>query len=73
MACLTADGSLTESGREMLRTLAEPLSPEAVAERVGNPLYRVRASLREMLTAGLVEETRSGLRATEAGRQAAGG
>jgi hypothetical protein len=56
MACLAADGSLTDSGRRMLAAVAGAATPEAVAAAVGLPLYRVRAGLRELAAAGLVLE-----------------
>jgi hypothetical protein len=55
MACVTADGSLTESAEAMLRNLEQPLTDREVAEKTGFPLYRVRSGLREMVEAGMVE------------------
>jgi predicted transcriptional regulator len=69
MACITSDGALTEAARALLAALAEPLTPEEIAARVGQPLYRVRSSLREMAQAGLVENTGDAYRVTAAGRE----
>lgn len=71
MACIQADGHLTEAARTLLGALAEPLAPEEIAGRVGQPLYRVRSSLREMADAGLVESHGDGWRSTDAGRRRA--
>jgi predicted transcriptional regulator len=54
MGCVNPDGSLTESARKMLKYLSEPHSPEDAAAALGQPLFKVRASLREMVESGLV-------------------
>ncbi|GBC96960.1 hypothetical protein HRbin16_02773 [bacterium HR16] len=69
MACISADGTLTESARRMLGVLQHPASPEEVAQATGLPLFRVRSGLREMAQAGLVEEKEGRYALTEAGRQ----
>jgi DNA-binding IclR family transcriptional regulator len=56
MACVSADGTLTASGRAIFEAVRRPASPEQVAEATGLPLYRVRSSLREMAAAGMVTE-----------------
>lgn len=55
MACVSADGTLTASGRAILDAVRRPASAEEVAEATGLPLYRVRSGLREM-AAGIVAE-----------------
>lgn len=60
MACVSPDGSLTESARTLLALLETPLAPEEIARRLGRPLYQVRASLREMEEAGLVAHHEGG-------------
>ncbi len=69
MACIAADGSLTEAALTLLAALSEPLVPKEIAPRVGQPLYRVRSSLREMTGVGLVEETDGAYQTTAAGRE----
>ena len=54
MACVNPDGSLTSSARQMLQLLKEPHTPEEAATKAGQPLFKVRSSLREMIEAGLV-------------------
>ncbi len=56
MPCVTATGELTPSGRSILEALALPRDAQALAEATGLPLFRARASLREFVEAGLVEE-----------------
>ncbi len=69
MACISADGTLTESARRMLEVLQNPATPEDVAQATGLPLFRVRSGLREMAQAGLVEEKEGRYALTEAGKQ----
>ena len=56
MACVSADGTLTASGRAVLGAVQPPASAQAVAAATGLPLYRVRGALRELAAAGLVTE-----------------
>jgi DNA-binding IclR family transcriptional regulator len=56
MACISADGSLTASARALLAIITEPLSAEQVAAKLGQPLFKIRASLREMVAAGLIQQ-----------------
>jgi len=69
MACLSADGTLTESARKMLGALQNPALPEEVAQATGLPLFRVRSGLRELAQAGLVEEREGRYVLTEVGKQ----
>jgi hypothetical protein len=68
MACIGNQGELTESARKMLTALEVPCAPDEVAERTQLPLFRVRAGLREMAEAGLVELTDGTYLPTELGR-----
>ena len=55
MACISTDGTLTESGLKMFRILnSGPVSPEEIAQRTGLPMYRVRGGLRDLIPAGYV-------------------
>jgi len=56
MACITAQGTLTASGQQLLAAVQLPSTPEQVAAGTGLPLYRVRSGLRELEAAGLVTE-----------------
>ena len=78
MACIGSQGELTESARKMLGALEVPATPEDVVARTDLPLFRVRAGLREMAEAGLVdrkgdlyEPTRLGLSLLSGERQSA--
>ena len=56
MACISADGTLSASGRAMLAALERPATEEEVAGVTGLPLFRVRSGLRELVAAGLVSQ-----------------
>ncbi|HPR63675.1 MAG TPA: hypothetical protein PK014_05580 [Thermoanaerobaculia bacterium] len=57
---MNEDGSLSHPARALLRFISSPFTPELIAEELGQPLYRVRGGLRELMDAGLVTE-RDGL------------
>jgi len=71
MGCVKPDGSLTGSARKMLAFLVEPHTPEEAAAEAGQPLFRVRASLREMLDSGLVIQSGEAYLVTDRGRDMA--
>lgn len=57
MPCISADGKPTSSGMVTLKSLKEGAStPEEVAGKTGQPLFRVRSGLRELKNAGFVKE-----------------
>ncbi len=69
MACIDAKGTLTPMGLLLLRGLAErPMPPEDIAKHLGEPLFRVRGSLRELAGADLIEEKGGLYHLTEAGQ-----
>lgn len=58
MPCVSPDGKPTSSGIAVLKSLKDGvLSPEEIADKTGQPLFRVRSGLRELKSAGFVEET----------------
>ena len=71
MGCVNPDGSLTPVALQVLRALSalpDGGDAEAVAAATGRPLYRARASLRELEAAGFVMLDRGAHRLTSAGR-----
>ena len=68
MACISGQGELSESARKMLAAMEPPATPEDVAARTELPLFRVRAGLREMAEAGLVELKDGAYLPTQLGR-----
>lgn len=71
MPCVNADGTLTPVAIQVLRGmefLHGANSADAIARAAGIPVYRARASLRELQHAGLVADEGTAHRLTEAGR-----
>jgi len=57
MPCIPPDVKPPSSGMVLLRALEEgAVSPEDIAKRTGRPIYLVRSGLRELKSAGYVEE-----------------
>ena len=69
MACVNPDGSITETAKALLRVLESPLTPEEIAQQVGQPLFKVRSSLREMTGAELIIEEEGKYIITERGKE----
>ena len=71
MPCVSPDGKPTSSGMTTLKSLKdEALTPEEVADKTGQPLFRVRSGLRELKNAGFVEETQGKYALSETGKAA---
>jgi DNA-binding IclR family transcriptional regulator len=57
LPCVSPDGKLTKSGIATLSALKSGAStPKAVAEITGQPLFKVRSGLRELVNAGFVKQ-----------------
>jgi predicted transcriptional regulator len=57
MPCVSSDGKPTPTGKATLVSLkSEALSPDEIAGKTGQPLFRVRSGLRELTNAGFVQE-----------------
>jgi predicted transcriptional regulator len=69
MACVNPDGSITESAKALLAVIGNPLTPEEISKKLGQPLFKVRSSLREMTGADLVEQQDDKFVITEKGRE----
>jgi predicted transcriptional regulator len=67
MACIDANGELTRSGELILLAMMEPADVEFVAKESGLPLFKVRAAVRELTKAGLLEDVEDGSRITGKG------
>jgi len=68
MPCVSPDGKPTSTGKATLAALkGVALSPEEVAGKTGQPLFRVRSGLRELKNAGFVEEVDTKYRLTKNG------
>lgn len=76
MGCVNPDGSLTPVALQVLRALSalpDGGDAESVALATGRPMYRARASLRELESAGFVVVDRGAHRLTSGGRAKIGG
>jgi predicted transcriptional regulator len=69
MACVNPDGTVTESAKALLAAVENPLTPEEISKQVGQPLFKVRSSIREMVQAELVKEEGGKYILTEKGRE----
>ena len=67
MPCIEGD-ALTPTGRKLLEALTEPRTDEEVKEIIGQRLFRVRISLRELMFAGLATAERGRYSLSDAGR-----
>ena len=66
MPCVSPDGKPTKSGIATLSAIKNGAStPEAVAEKTGQPLFKVRSGLRELVKSELVEQTDQTCRLTQ--------
>lgn len=55
MPCINPDGSLSTVALLMLDYLRIPRTERDIVDRAAQPTYRIRASLRELSEAGMVE------------------
>ena len=56
MPCVSPDGKPTTSGMATLEAIKKGAStPKAISDATGQPLFRVRSGLRELVGAGFVE------------------
>lgn len=70
MACVEPGGSLSPSGTAMLRSMERPLTAEEISQLSGQPLFKVRASMRELTEAGFVSPQGDTYVITDAGKEA---
>ena len=55
MPCVSPDGKPTASGMATLEAIKEGAStPKAISDATGQPLFRVRSGLRELVGAGFL-------------------
>jgi hypothetical protein len=69
MACVKPDGSLTETAKVLLRQLENPLNAEEIAPLVGQPLFKVRSVMRELVGNSLALETDGKFQITLKGKE----
>jgi predicted transcriptional regulator len=70
MPCVSPDGKPTSSGMALLQSLKDgALTPKEIADKTGQPLFRVRSGLRELKNAEFVEETEDKYSLSEDGKK----
>jgi predicted transcriptional regulator len=69
MACVNPDGTVTDSAKALLNVIQDPLTPEDISKQLGQALFKVRSSIREMAQAELVKEEDGKYVLTEKGRE----
>jgi DNA-binding IclR family transcriptional regulator len=56
MPCISPDGKPTGTGIETLKAVKGGAdTPEKVAEATGNPMFKVKSGLRDLVNAGFLE------------------
>lgn len=68
MACIGPDGKLSDIARRVLEAIGRGDPIATIAQVAGVPVYRVRASIRELGEAGLVDQDGDTLALTDRGR-----
>jgi len=60
MGCINPDGTLTETARKVLLSIKDTaLNEKGIAQATGLPMFKVRASIRDMFGVGFLYETDS--------------
>ena len=68
LPCVSADGKPTKSGIATLTAIKNGASTaKTVSEKTGQPMFKVRSGLRELVNAGLVENVGNEFHLTEEG------
>jgi len=69
MACVNPDGTLNDSAKELLKTVVTALTDEEISKRAGQPLFKIRSSLRELIEAGLIVQEGQKYTISESGKE----
>ena len=70
LPCVSPDGKPTKSGLATLNSIKTGASsPKEIADATGQPLFRVRSGLRELVNAGFVELSEEKYRLTDEGEK----
>jgi len=68
MRSINPDGSVTARARSLLYLLDKPLTPEEISQKLGQPLFHVKTSLREMVLSQIIDQKGERFVITEQGR-----
>jgi len=70
MPCVSSDGKPTKTGLATLNSIKNGASsPKDIADATGQPLFRVRSGLRELVNAGFVQLSEEKYRLTDEGEK----
>ncbi len=69
MPCVNPDGSITDSAKALLKVIETHLTAEEISKKAGQPLFKIRSSLREMVDAGLINEEGNKYVISESGKE----
>ena len=70
LPCVSADGKPTKSGIATLTAIKNGASTaKIVSEQTGQPMFKVRSGLRELVNAGLVKQIENEYSLTEQGNK----
>ncbi len=69
MACINADGTLTEAATTLMKVIIDHHSLEEVASITDIPLYLVRATARDLIDTGLAFEKDGSFYLTDLGSE----
>ena len=70
LPCVSPDGKPTKTGIATLNSIKNGASsPREIADATGQPLFRVRSGLRELVNAGFVELSEEKYRLTDGGEK----
>lgn len=67
VACINPDGTLTPTAKAVISALKTPSSAGDIGPVTGLPIYRIRATIRELIEAGLALEANGQYQLTESG------
>jgi len=71
MPCISPDGKPTTSGAATIKAIKDgAATPEEIANKTGQPLFKVRSGLRELANAGFIKETENKFALSEKGNTA---
>lgn len=69
MRSINPDGTVTARARALLYLLDKPLTPEEISQQLGQPLFNVRTTLREMVVSHIIAQSGERFVITEEGKE----
>ncbi|SES19053.1 hypothetical protein [Salipaludibacillus aurantiacus] len=70
MACVNGNGKLTQSAKNILQAVENsPKSPADLSRELAIPMFKIRSSMRDMASMGLVQETEGAYQLAPGGKK----